>query len=360
MITPGVLTVVTVSVTTVALLLTAFVVGARLLRLRRQRRAAAALAPHRMALLAVGAGEDQDGLGLAHLLCVDERSWQSVGLSVVAMLGKVRGEPADRLVTVLRQHGDIDRAVAELRSRSMIRRARAAHVLGLVRDPAHVEDLGDLLSDRSAEVRLVAVRALGAIGDPSAADEVLATVSAVRGRVGVPAYVVAEALVAMGAGTNESVLHGLHNKDPVVRTVAALVAGHITLVSAARSLRELLEHDSDFDVRLTASVALGQVGGPEDVDSLSRHTSPWTSAPLRRTCAAALGEVGNALAVGVLVPLLADPDRRLAEIAAQSLIRLGPEGADRLAQTTAGTPPGRVARAALAVARLPVLAEDTS
>jgi len=353
-----VLTVVSVSMTTAALCLAVFVVVVRVLRLRRQRTAMVALAPHRMALLAVGADEDEDGLGLAHLLGVDERAWQSAGPAVVAMLGKVRGTPADHLVTVLRQHGDIARAVEDLGSQSVVRRARAAHVLGLVRDRKHVEDLRELLSDQSAEVRLVAVRALGAIGDPAVADEVLATVGAVRGRVGVPAYVVAEALVAMGAGTNESVLHGLHREDPVVRTVAALVAGHITLVPASRSLRELLEHDGDFDVRLTASVALGQVGGPEDVDSLSRHTSPQTSAPLRRTCAAALGEVGNTRAVWVLLPLLADPDRRLAEIAAHSLIRIGPEGAERLTETPAGTPPGRVARAALAVARLPVLAED--
>ncbi len=358
MITPGVLTAVTLSVTTVALLLVGLVVGARLLRLRGQRSTAAALAPHRMALLVVGAGEDEDGLGMAHLLGVDRRSWRDVGPAVVAMLAMVRGEPAEQLVAVLRQHGDIGRAVNELRSRSVIRRARAANLLGLVRDPEHVTALTALLPDRSAEVRLVAVRALGAIGDSSAADQVLASVGAVRGRVGVPAYVVAEALMSMGSGTEEALLRGLHKKDPVARSVAALVAGHNTLGVASRSLRELLDYDPDSDVRLTASVALGQVGGPEDVDSLSRHISAQTYPPLRRTCAAALGEVGNDLAVEVLVLLLADPDRRLAEVAARSLLRIGPAGADRLAVIPTGTPSGRVARAALVAARLPALAEN--
>jgi hypothetical protein len=357
LITPGVLTVATISVTTVVLFLAAFVVGARLLRLRRQRSAAAALTPHRMALLAVGAGEDQDGLGLEHLMGADQAFWCTLRPAVVALLTKVRGEPAQQLVAVLRHHGDIRGAVGDLRSRSEIGRARAAHVLGLVRDPDHVSDLCPLLSDRSAEVRLVAVQALGAIGDPRAADAVLAALGPVRGNVGVPAYVVAEALVSMGSGTTETVLHGLHKADPVVRTVAAMVAGHITLVRASRSLRELLEHDPDIDVRQAASVALGLVGGPEDVDSLSQYLGAQTTAPLRRTCAAALGDVGDPLAAGVLAELLPDPDRRLAEIAAKSLIRLGPPGVERLEEALPTTPAGRVARAALAANRLPDLIE---
>lgn len=355
MILPSVLVALTVAVTAVALVLAVFVVGVRLVRLGRERKAAGLLAPHRLALLAVSAGEDDDGEGLAHLRNVEPSSWHDVGPTVTDTLAKLRGQPADDLVSVLRHHGDIDRAVSDLRSGSVVRRARAAHLLGLVRDPERVPDLIPLLSDRSAEVRLVAVRALGAIGDPAAADEVLASVGMVRGRVGVPAFVVAEALASMGSGTKETLLHGLHKQDPVVRTVAALVAGHLTLVSASRSLRELLDHDPDTDVRLTASAALGRVGGPEDVSSLVRHTSPETTPPLRRACAAALGDLGAPNAAEGLLPLLADQDRRLAEIAARSLIRLGPVGTARLAETLAGTPTGRVARAAVAADRLPEL-----
>lgn len=254
---------------------------------------------------------------------------------------------------MLRAHGDVGRAVAQLGSRSVIRRVRAAHVLGLVRDPDHVPDLIPLLSDGSAEVRLVAVRALGAIGDPAAAASVLAALSPVRGQVGVPASAAAEALVAMGSGTGQAVRAGLRSPDPVVRAVACLVAGRSTLVAAAVEMRELLDRDPDSEVRVTAAVALGLVGGPQDVETLSRHTTVDTPAPLRRTCAAALGDLGHPLAVEAVLPLLASRDRRLAEISAQSLIRLGPVGLTRLAEVPDAGAAGRAARAALAAARLP-------
>jgi len=208
-ITQGVLIGISVVVALTAVGLTALVVVAKLVRSHRERATDAALAPHRMPLLILGSGEDDDGAAMAHLLAVEHQAWRTVGPAVTAMLAKVRGEPVEDLVLVLREHGDVDRAVSELGSRSVVTRARAAYLLGLVRDRSHVPHLLPLLRDRSAEVRLVAVRALGAIGDPVAAGHVLRALHSVRGHVGVPAFLAAEALLSLGTGGAAALREGL-------------------------------------------------------------------------------------------------------------------------------------------------------
>ena len=351
------LPVVSLAVGAAAVGLALLVVATKLARVTRQRSAAAAAAPHRLAMVVVGADEDDDGNGLAHLLGVDRRSWRSLAPAVVGMLTKVRGKPAQDLARVLREHGEIDAALGDLSARSSVRRARAAHLLGLVKDPAHVEALLPLLGDHSAEVRLVGARALGAIGDPRAAKGILAALLPVRGRVGIPAYLAAEALVSMGYDTAPALRDGLYSHDPVVRNVSAVVAGQNNLSSVTGRLRELLTIDHDLDVRRSAAEALGLVGGAEDVGELARHTDAVEPPTLRRACAAALGELGDLRAADPLLRLLADPDRRLAEIAAHALIRLGPPGLAQLEGVPAAGPAGRVARAALAAARLPAREE---
>ena len=345
----------TIVVAATAVGLALLVVLAKLVRSRRERALEAMLAPHRRSMLVVGSGEDDDGSALAHLLSVEGRTWEHLGPAVSAMLSKVRGAPADDLVLVLREHGDVARALVDLGARSVITRARAARLLGLVRDRDHVPELVRLLSDPSPEVRLVAVRALGAIGDPAAARDVLRALRSVRGHVGVPAYLVAEALLSMGTGSTPALLEGLGSDDATVRNAAALVCGRATVASSAARLRELLDDDPDPEVRTTAAVSLGMLGGSDDVVALARHTLTSEPATLRRTCAAALGELGHPLGTDALAALLDDPDRRLAEMAAEALAQLGTPGTSRLEQAAGDESvpqAARAARAALALARL--------
>lgn len=84
------------------------VVVAKLGRARRERTTRTVVTPHRLPLLVVGSGEDDDGAALAHLLSVDSRTWRRLGAAVVALLSKVRGAPAEDLVLVLREHGEVE------------------------------------------------------------------------------------------------------------------------------------------------------------------------------------------------------------------------------------------------------------
>lgn len=311
------------------------------------------LAPYRSALIAVASGEDEDGQGKAELFAVRGRTWKRLRPSVVAFLVRVRGAPADELGELLRSHGEIARAIRMLTSRSANRRARAAYLLGLVRDRDSAALVLPLLDDPDADVRLVAARALGAVREPSAASGVLHALHTQQGKIGIPAWVAAEALLAMGVGIEAVLRIGLDSEDAAVRNVCAVVAGQGTFSSAAPQLRILLDADSDADVRAGAAVALGLIGGADDVTALARHTNASETTILRRTCATALGDLGQGESIETLAGLLGDGDRRLAQLAAAALVRIGAAGIARLYDAAAGQGPGAlVAAGALDLAGL--------
>ena len=332
----------------------AVIVIAKVRRGRAGIRSTALLAPYRQAMIAIACGEDEGGQAKAALYAVAAPTWDRLRPSVVAFLPKVRGTPADDLGELLRSHGEIDRARRMLTSRSAVRRARAAYLLGLVRDRDSAALVLPLLSDPDADVRLVTARALGAIGEPSAASGVLQGVRTRHGQIGLPAWVATEALLAMGVQIGPALRIGLASDDPAVRNVCAMVTAHATFPAAAPQLRILLDTDSEGVVRASAAVALGRVGGADDVAALVRHTDARESTVLRRTCAAALGDLGQRESLDALSGLLGDGDRRLAQLAADSLVRVGSEGIAVLEEAVATRqgPSARVARGALDLAGL--------
>ena len=318
-------------------------------------RSSALLLPYRHALIAMASGEDEDGQAKASLYAVPAPTWDRLRPSVVAFLTKVRGTPADDLGELLRSRGEIESAKRMLTSRSAVRRARAAYLIGLVRDMDSVALVLPLLGDPHADVRLVAARSLGAIGEPSAASGVLDALRTNHGQMGLPAWVAAEALLAMGAQIAPALQIGLASEDPAVRNVCAIVAAHAAFSSTAPQLRILLASDSEGDVRANAAVALGRIGGADDFAVLVRHTDASEATVLRRTCATALGDLGQREGVDTLAVLLGDGDRRLAQLAADALVRIGSEGVARLDEVAAATPQGPnalAARAALDIAGL--------
>ena len=331
----------------------AVIVIAKVRRVRVGVSARAMLAPYRLGLVAMASGEDEGGQAKFALCALPSPIWARLRPSVVAFLPKVRGLPADDLTELMRAHGEIDEAGRMLSSRSAVRRARAAYLLGLMRDTDSVVLLVPLLNEPVADVRMVAARALGTIGDPSAASAVLRALRTQHGHIGLPAWVAAEALLAMGSGIEPALQIGLASQDPAVRHVCAVVAGHGTYLLAAPQLRILLATDGDGDVRVSAAVALGRLGGADDAATLARHAHASESTVLRRTCATALGDLGHREGMEALTELLGDGDRRLAELAADSLVRIGSEGIARLEEAAATPlqgPSARAARGALELA----------
>lgn len=323
---------------------------------RRDRVSAAdgaLFAPHRNALIVMASGEDDDGQAKAALHDVGALTWASLRPHVLGLLSKVRGEAADDLSDLLRFHGDIDNAQGMLTVRSAVRRAHAAYLLGLVRDQENARLVVPLLGDPDVDVRRVAARALGFIGDPSAAGGVLDAVRNQQGRIGLPAWVAAEALLAMGAGITAELKDGLASADHFVRSVCVMVAGYGTFASVVPQLRILLATDTEPDVRTGATVALGLIGNADDLATLEWLTHASETTVLRRSAATALGDLGRSEALDTLVGLLGDGDRRLAGLAADSMVRIGPAGIARLREAGIDeSPSARAATAALDLAGL--------
>lgn len=293
-------------------------------RVRIRRRSATTrerLAPLRPDLLAVAAGEDESGEARRRL--VDDRvCGPALDRAVVDLLTKVRGGPADDLVTVLRERHGVSTALRFLHARSSVRRARATRMLGLLRDPALTSDIVRMLDDRSGEVRIVAARAVGAIGPragSSAASAVLRAVRPRRSGPGVPATVAMQTLTQLGVESEQAVSSGLEDADPGVRNVAAAVAGHSLFLGCAPRLSHLAANDADRKVRVSATEALGAVGRAGDVPAISRLLAQHEPPGVRRAASRALGELGGTEAVEVLVSVLSDGDRSLAVASATSL-----------------------------------------
>lgn len=329
--------------------------SAKARRTRREAANRALAAPHRPLLLEIAADEDDEGVAWETLAGLGPREWASLRPSVVAMLAKLRGGPVTRMVALLEAHGDVERARGRLTARSSVRRARAANLLGLARDEHSVQALIALLGDPAADVRLVAVRALGRIGDAAAADAVLASVPGPRGRVGVPSWVAAEALLAMRQGPEleASVCRALLSDEAVVRDVGVTVTEYSNLGEALDVIRECLHFETDLDIKGGMIEALGRLGGQTDVALILGYTGRYAPPALRRTCVRALGEIGGQEAFTRLGSMLADSDRASAVLAAEALAAAGGPGARVLDAAVAQSPAvTRVVAAALHKARL--------
>lgn len=320
-------TIALVSAICIALVLATVV--ARADRQRRERVLARLAGRHRLLLLEVASGEDEEGEAASTLAKLGAREWNSLRGAVITLLSKVRGIPAEQLVEVLDAHGEIVRARHQLGSLSAVRRARGAHLLGLARDRHSIQALVDRLSDPAAEVRLVAARSLGMIGDAATAEPILGTVAR-PGEIGLPAWVASEALLSLGRGAEQAVQRAVDHDDPRVREVAVTTAAHSMVPATAMVLRTRLAVEQERVVRVALIAALGNIGGPEDVETLVRFTHDDQLPEIRRSCVAALGELGVAKAAEPLAALLADPDRRLAHMAAQALLTLRTAGVEQL------------------------------
>jgi HEAT repeat protein len=267
------------------------------------------------------------------------------------MLGKVRGEAYTALVSVFERRGAAARATRDVHRRDPVRRARAADVLGNLSRREAVPLLVELLGDSDPDVRIVAARALGTVGDAAAAPHLLACLAARRT---VPSHQVAQALARLGVVAQPAAADALGHPDESVRAVAAEVLGMVGAAGATSRVEAVLRDDPSLEVRVRAARTLGRLGTRTALDPLRAALSRTEPPALRAEAARALGELGTAVSTGALAALLGDPQYPVAHQAARALLRLGPPGREALASACAtgdGTAAAH-AREALAVAEL--------
>jgi HEAT repeat protein len=334
---------------TCALLLLAFatlIVVKRLLSRRAERRALALTAPLRPALFSLlGADllDDEATEALEVLAAVDAASWRALEPTVVSLLTKVRGDAAEALTGLLARRGTLARALEDCTRRDPVRRCRGAELLGATRARDGVPTLVRLLADRDPEVRAVAVRALGAVGDPAAAPHLL---GALAGDRTVPPRLVAVALVRLCPGPEEVLVSALSDSSELVRGMAAEVLGLAGAVTARTGLVEAVS-DPAVEVRVRAARALGRLGVPSALPVLLDALAPEQPTALRVAAAAALGQLGSPSAVPTLRAALDDPATEVARAAASALPALAAPGIAALREAAVPLPALRPPRRGL-------------
>jgi hypothetical protein len=314
----------------VVLLSTATIVR-RYQRHHRERRRATLVEPLRQVLVRLVTDPTGDDPCEEHvqLMASPVRTWRALEPTVLDMLRKVRGESRERLVALVVAQGTVARMRQRTHQPGAVGRAHAAELLGLLRRPEALDDLVRLLRDRDPEVRLVAARALGELGDPVAAPALLGTLVSVRP---VPLRVVARSLARLGPRIGTTLVEGLRSPDAIVRSVCAEISGLLGVTAAQSALLTVAQQDGDEDVRIRAVRALGRVGLPSALPVLVRATDSDQPSPLRAVAAGALGELGGTGPVEFLEVLLGDPDHRVSTNAGRAMTRIGAGGVVRLRQ----------------------------
>jgi HEAT repeat protein len=236
--------------------------------------------------------------------------------SAVGLLGKVRGEDHDAVVALLVAMGAVAEAERGLESPRAVVRGRSAELLGATGWQAAGPGLVALLADRDDEVRTVAARSIGKLGDPAAVAPLLGALDGARR---LPAGVVAMALVRLvrlGPTAAAELRDGMRSPSALVRSVATQVLGEAGDLAAVDHLLALLVVDPSPEVRGRAARALGHLGLPRAVAPVITCLETAAEAPVRAEAARALGLVGSALASGALAASMLDPDPDVARLAA--------------------------------------------
>ena len=252
----------------------------------------------------------------------------------VDVLRLVRGEARTALVAQASRLGVTELLCRRLRRGNVRVRLVAAEALGHFNDPEAVAALDEALDDPSPDVRLTAALSLAAAGHSPPARELVRR---------------------LGIGEEErsllvvSLFREIAGKDP--KDVRALILDPSTLPAVKASAAEALAACDDFPA-VPAIVALAIAADPGS-DELPRylgalaeiehpagapavlHGLDSPSPEARAAAAAAAGRIGMKEAVARLGALLGDPAWWVRFHSGRALLRLGPEGIERLEKVAA-------------------------
>ena len=248
---------------------------------------------------------------------------KSLDCSIVEdmVLDALEAAPADqsaRLLGFLRLSGLIEKRIFEARKLSGWRRRSALVALGRTRAPEGIPALSEALRDRDPEARNAALRGLGRLGSPQAAEEILQWLAEVG--LTVPALPLQNALITCCRERPQVLLPYLRFAGPQLREVLARVLGEVACPSLGV---ELIGFAADElpELRAAAARALPNVQAALAMDvlaELSRDTV-WF---VRLRAVVAIGNLHDAKALPHLVAALTDSNRLVRMRAAEALVDL--------------------------------------
>ena len=240
-------------------------------------------------------------------------------------------EESARLLKFLRTSGLIEKRVYEARRLAGWRRMRALVALGRTRAPEGIPALAEGLRDRALEVRLAALRGLGRMACPQAAEEILAWVSETG--LSVPALPLQSALVQCCAERPQMLLPFVQHAENPLREVLGRVLGEVATPSIGLDLLQFAGDDLD-ELRAAAARAMSQTKSGLALDVLNELARDpiWF---VRLRAIVSLGKLSDPRAVPALLRGLMDSNRLVRLRAAEALVELGSEMAPIFQQVVA-------------------------
>ena len=236
-----------------------------------------------------------------------------------------------RLVDCLRSSGLIDRRIEEARTAEGWQRWRALVALGRTRAPEAVPALADALDASDMETRIAAVRGMGKLAFPEAAEPILDRLA--DGRLMVPWSVLKNALLNCCARQPDMLLRYMANARGPQREMLARVLAEIADASMTDEL-QILAGDTSAEVRAAAARALSRAEQRIAIPPLALLASDaeWF---VRLRAGVALGSFSGSDVNVVLIRALGDRNRHVRQRAAWALMKT-PESMWRVLQQVIG------------------------
>jgi HEAT repeat protein len=242
------------------------------------------------------------------------------------LLQKVKGQYADRFVSVMRIMGIVDECLHSLQHRRWSIRAEACTVLGVFPEPAARMALYRMLDDPVMEVRVEAARSLVRGGTVRSVTEL---VHYLVTHDEMPSLAVVDLFRNLGAASVPELLELLQaDPHPSVAVLVIDALGHSRDLRAVPLLLNFYAHPVSA-VRLANVQALGLLQDPRAslAVQLAMLDGDWE---VRAGAAQAAGQIGLGEAVPVLEFLLEDPEWWVRYQAAEAMHRTGQRGVEAL------------------------------
>src|SRR6202049_3106761 len=204
--------------------------------------------------------------------------------------------PADqsaRLLRFLRTSGLIEKRIFEARKLKGWRRRSALVALGRTRAPEGIPALSEALRDRDLEARNAALRGLGRLGSPQAAEEILHWLA--ESGLNVPILPLQRALINCSRGRPQILLPYLQLAGPELRKVLARVLGEVAGPSLGAELIGMVD-DELPELRAAAARAMSNAQPGHAVEILGELSRDVVGFVVLRAVVA-LGKLYNGEAI---------------------------------------------------------------
>ena len=248
----------------------------------------------------------------------DRRIVETIALDAFEAAGS---EESARLLKFLRTSGLIEKRIFEARQLKGWRRRRSLVALGRTRAPEGIPALAEGLRDRDLETRMAALRGLGRMASPQAAEEILAWLG--EKGLTVPELPLQSALVQCCAEQPQSLLPYIQNAESRLREVLGRVLGEVATPSLGMDLLQFVGDDLD-ELRAAAARAMSQTQSglaPEVLTELAADPV-WF---VRLRAIVSLGKLSDRHAIPTLLRGLTDSNRLVRLRAAEGLVGLNTE-----------------------------------